>query len=309
MENNKSLITSSSKNTNSKILNNYNLQKDIKSYREKIYTLQNRIQILKQEDSLFSNKIKNEKKKYESLEKIKSEKNFQKKILVNLKNHKNIELNEKKEKIKLKHLNELDRIKSANKLKITTKQKNYSINLTENLENQLKQFEMEQKLLKEKQIHVKKIRELEKDSLCNNLISKTLLNNNLNKSKSTKILNSEINNLKKLYENLSIEENNYLNKLKETKKTYDNKNYLKKIKQSKSLKNFVINNKNLNNNNIYKIEKEEIFNRLYKQKKKNKNIYHSRLLSFSEKKILLKELDNKIKNNLIKHKSNKNFKC
>ena len=30
MENNKSLITSSSKNTNSKILNNYNLQKDIK---------------------------------------------------------------------------------------------------------------------------------------------------------------------------------------------------------------------------------------------------------------------------------------
>ena len=270
MENNKSLITSSSKNTNSKILNNYNLQKDIKSYREKIYTLQNRIQILKQEDSLFSNKIKNEKKKYEHLEKIKSEKNFQKKILVNLKNHKNIELNEKKEKIKLKHLNELDRIKSANKLKITTKQKNYSINLTENLENQLKQFEMEQKLLKEKQIHVKKIRELEKDSLCNNLISKTLLNNNLNKSKSTKILNSEINNLKKLYENLSIEENNYLNKLKETKKTYDNKNYLKKIKQSKSLKNFVINNNNLNNNNIYKIEKEEIFNRLYKQKKRIK---------------------------------------
>lgn len=98
MENNKSLITSSSKNTNSKILNNYNLQKDIKSYREKVYTLQNRIQILKQEDSLFSNKIKNEKKKYEHLEKIKSEKNFQKKILVNLKNHKNIELNEKKKK-------------------------------------------------------------------------------------------------------------------------------------------------------------------------------------------------------------------
>ncbi len=53
MEINKSLITSSSKKTNSKILNNYNLQKDIKSYREKVYTLQNRIQILKQEDSLF----------------------------------------------------------------------------------------------------------------------------------------------------------------------------------------------------------------------------------------------------------------
>ena len=309
MEINKSLITSSSKKTNSKILNNYNLQKDIKSYREKVYTLQNRIQILKQEDSLFSNKIKNEKKKFEHLEKIKSEKNFQKKILVNLKKDKNNELNEKKEKIKIKHLNELDRIKSANKLKITTKQKNYSINLTENLENQLKQYEIEQKILKEKQIHVKKIRELEKDSLSNILINKSILNNNLNKSKSTKILNSEINNLKKIYENLSREENNYLNKLKETKNIYDNKNYLKKIKQSKSLKNFVINNKNVNNNDIYKIEKEEIFNRLYNQKKKNKNIYHSRLLSFSEKKILLKELDNKIKNNLIKHKSNKNFKC
>ncbi len=309
MEINKSLITSSSKKTNSKILNNYNLQKDIKSYREKVYTLQNRIQILKQEDSLFSNKIKNEKKKFEHLEKIKSEKNFQKKILVNLKKDKNNELNEKKEKIKLKHLTELDRIKSANKLKITKKQKNYSINLTENLENQLKQYEIEQKILKEKQIHVKKIRELEKDSLSNILINKSILNNNLNKSKSTKILNSEINNLKKIYENLSKEENNYLNKLKETKNIYDNKNYLKKIKQSKSLKNFVINNKNVNNNDIYKIEKEEIFNRLYNQKKKNKNIYHSRLLSFSEKKILLKELDNKIKNNLIKHKSNKNFKC
>ena len=309
MEINKSLITSSSKKTNSKILNNYNLQKDIKSYREKVYTLQNRIQILKQEDSLFSNKIKNEKKKFEHLEKIKSEKNFQKKILVNLKKDKNNELNEKKEKIKLKHLTELDRIKSANKLKITKKQKNYSINLTENLENQLKQYEIEQKILKEKQIHVKKIRELEKDSLSNILINKSILNNNLNKSKSTKILNSEINNLKKIYENLSREENNYLNKLKETKNIYDNKNYLKKIKQSKSLKNFVINNKNVNNNDIYKIEKEEIFNRLYNQKKKNKNIYHSRLLSFSEKKILLKELDNKIKNNLIKHKSNKNFKC
>ena len=268
MEINKSLITSSSKKTNSKILNNYNLQKDIKSYREKVYTLQNRIQILKQEDSLFSNKIKNEKKKFEHLEKIKSEKNFQKKILVNLKKDKNNELNEKKEKIKLKHLTELDRIKSANKLKITKKQKNYSINLTENLENQLKQYEIEQKILKEKQIHVKKIRELEKDSLSNILINKSILNNNLNKSKSTKILNSEINNLKKIYENLSREENNYLNKLKETKNIYDNKNYLKKIKQSKSLKNFVINNKNVNNNDIYKIEKEEIFNRLYNQKKK-----------------------------------------
>jgi len=305
---NKSIITSSSRKSNSKISNNYNLQKDIKSYREKVYSLQNRIQILKQEDSLFSSKIKNEKKKYEHLEKIKSEKNLQKKILVNLKKDKNIELNEKKEIIKLKHLTELNRIKSANELKKTTKQKNYSINLTENLENQLKQFEIEQKILKEKKKHVKKLRELEKDSLCNNIISKTISSKNLNQSKSTTILNSEINNLKKLYENLSKEENNYLNKLKETKKTYDNKNYLKKIKPSKSSKNFILKNKNLNNN-IYKTEKDEIFNRLYNQKKKNNNIYHSRLLSYFEKKILLKELDNKIKKNLIKNKSNKKLKC
>ena len=242
-----------------------NYTKEQIDYLKKCAIVQARINMIKRQDEELNHRINVKKEKLKQINKIIEDKKKMKNTIDKMKNEKDRDLKEKQKKIKDNKEFESNKINQLTKNR-NEKQKLYQEYLIEKKKNKEALKEKENKIFEEKKIIVKRVKD---GKLLNR--SKSNYNNYIDEKDKNFLTNTklEIERLKSKYEELTQQENEYIKKLKETKRQslIDDEHYFSKtnvnsfnnrINQIKKKKNSssqskIRRNKN-NSNNLTKSE-------------------------------------------------------
>ena len=242
-----------------------NYTKEQIDYLKKCALVQARINMIKKQDEELNHRINVKKEKLKQINKIIEDKKKMKNTIDKMKNEKDRDLKEKQKKIKDNKEFESNKINQLTKNR-NEKQKLYQEYLIEKKKNKEALKEKENKIFEEKKIIVKRVKD---GKLLNR--SKSNYNNYIDEKDKNFLTNTklEIERLKSKYEELTQQENEYIKKLKETKRQslIDDEHYFSKtnlnsfnnrINQIKKKKNSssqskIRRNKN-NSNNLTKSE-------------------------------------------------------
>ncbi len=215
-------------------------------YLKKCSLVETRIKNLQKQNEELNKQILLRKKKIEQMNKIKKEKKDMKLILKNIKEESENLLKTQKEKIDKERMDELNRVKSALITLNNKKKELYQICMTEINNNKKKKEELEKKRKKKNKELVKKMKsELEQNKKENKIKNKFSMDEDdkviINNAK------AEVEKLRNKYELLTQQENDYIKKLKESKKLY---NLDESLTQNSFQSNNNVNKIKKNNNNI-----------------------------------------------------------
>ena len=191
------------------------------------------------------------------MNKIKKEKKDMKLILKNRKEESENLLKTQKEKIDKERMDELNRVKSALNTLNNKKKELYQICMTEINNNKKKKEELEKKRKEKNKELVKKMKsELEQNKKENKIKNKfsmdeddkVIINN----------VKAEVEKLRNKYELLTQQENDYIKKLKESKKLYNLDESLTQNSFNNNINKIKKNNNNINNEYFFDKNKRSI---------------------------------------------------
>ena len=265
-----------------------NYTKEQIDYLKKCALVQARINMIKKQDEELNHRINVKKEKLKQINKIIEDKKKMKNTIDKMKNEKDRDLKEKQKKIKDNKEFESNKINQLTKNR-NEKQKLYQEYLIEKKKNKEALKEKENKIFEEKKIIVKRVKD---GKLLNR--SKSNYNNYIDEKDKNFLTNTklEIERLKSKYEELTQQENEYIKKLKETKRQnlIDDENYFSKT------------NVNSYNNRINLINNKKTSS---SQSKIRRNRYNNHNLTKSESNIDFINININLNTNL--NNSNRNL--